>query len=289
MTTSAEIICDSLAPSGIRLTTFVLNFPRFILPEFNTHRVFSRNASSSRAIPIQTQIKEILNNPFVPKSFNVNAKGMQGGDVVDEKTQKESEKIWLSARFDAVLKANELLKLGISKQYVNRLLEPFSWTKVVCSSTEFNNFFALRYHHMAQPEICELAKVMYEAYSTSTPKKLNFEEWHLPFIKDKDWNEARDIAGEVKSDVLDLLLARSVARCARTSYNNHDGTSNTFSQDLALYERLLKDTPKHCSPAEHQAQAIMNPEYKSGNFTGWCQYRQSLKEQNITRFEGPLK
>ena len=47
----AEVLIDSVNPAGQRLTTFVLRFPRFVLSEFNTHRMFSRNASSSRAIP----------------------------------------------------------------------------------------------------------------------------------------------------------------------------------------------------------------------------------------------
>jgi thymidylate synthase ThyX len=273
MKISAEIVCDSLSPAGIRLTTFVLTFPRFILPEFNTHRMFSRNASSSRAIPVTKQIQLVKDYPFIPIAFNKNAPGMQGGELVNAEQQNAAEHEWLIARDAAVTSAERLVAQGISKQYANRLLEPFSWTTVVCTATEYANFFALRYHEAAQPEICELAKQMWELYSNKEPTKLAEGDWHLPFIP-----QDRGV------EPIATLIKRSVAKCARVSYKNHDGTETTTEQDLALYERLVGGHPIHASPAEHQAQARSESSLKSGNFNGWIQYRQVLKNQNITTF-----
>jgi thymidylate synthase ThyX len=279
--TKAKIILDSIAPSNVRLTTFQLTFPRFILPEFNTHRMFSRNASSSRAIPVKKQIDTVRNNPFVPLCFNKNAKGMQGGEAVDATDQETASKLWLEAGNAMCDFAEKLVDLGISKQYANRLLEPFVWTTVVCSATEWANFFALRYHPMAQPEICELAKQMWEVYSASSPKYLQDGDWHLPFV-----NEFDLVASPTRL-TYQQAIKMSVARCARVSYLTHEGKPPSMEEDFALYERLLGSTPIHASPAEHQAQASTNPFKVSGNFRGWTQYRKTLESENVTKFEGP--
>jgi thymidylate synthase ThyX len=272
MATTAKIICDSVAPSGVRLTTFVLKYPRYIHSEVMTHRMFSRNASSSRAIPVTKFMQRMQEDPVIPVEFSKNQPGMQASENIQN--QEEAKRIWLEAR-DAILRYSEQLnKLGVHKQHVNRLGEPFHWIEVVCTATDFNNFFALRYHPAAQPEICELAKKMWEAYSTSTPKQLKEGEWHLPFIAEE---------GD-----LEVLLKRSVARCARVSYLNHDGTSSTVEQDLQLYERLVGSAPIHASPAEHQAKAIADSNIRSGNFRGWIQYRKTLPNENIQSFT-PIK
>jgi len=139
---------------------------------------------------------------------------------------------------------------------------------------------------MAQPEICELAKQMWEVYSSSIPSQLKEGQWHLPFLNENDILDALNSQEDVEESV-QKLIKRSVARCARVSYLNHDGTNATESQDLQLYDRLLGSQPVHASPAEHQAQAVWDPTYKSGNFRGWCQYRQTIIGQNITEFTGP--
>lgn len=291
----AKIVADSVAPSGIRITTFKLVFPRFILSEFNTHRMFSRNASSSRAIPVSKQIEMVKNTPFIPLAFNKNAKGMQGAEALSKEDQSKAEIEWLKARDFAIAQAEVFLQMGIAKQYSNRILEPFTWTTVVCTATDYSNFFALRYHPMAQPEICELAKLMWEAYQASQHRQLGTGQWHLPFVTHDDrqaqWNRMcakHQDPGQISDqEMKDELIKISVARCARVSYLNHDGVSSTFEQDCQLYDRLLGSAPIHASPAEHQAMAIGDPSVRSGNFTGWIQYRQTLKGQNVTAFEGP--
>lgn len=304
MTIEAKIICDSVGPNGVRLTTYVLKYPRFIHSEFMTHRMFSRNASSSRAIPFEKQVDMILADPAMPLEFRENKKGMQAGEALAD--QDKCKKIWLEAMQRAVEQAYALADKGVHKQYVNRILEPFAHISVVLTATEYSNFFALRHHSMAQPEIAELARQMWEAYKTNAPKRLSTYQWHLPFVTKEDFVNVRKELGlgvialdeafeRVTESMYHKLIKISVARCARVSYNNHDGTNSTYEQDCALYDRLLGSQPIHASPAEHQAQtrsAFVDPEdIKNdwiGNFRGWTQYRKLLENENIGLFEGPL-
>lgn len=288
----AEIIKDSIGPSKIRLTTYVLTYPRFIHSEFLTHRMFSRNASSSRAIPVKKQIEMVMDNPAIPLAFTKNKKGMQGGDALSGEAERLAKEVWMHACFHACDKARLLANLDVHKQYANRLLEPFSHITVVCTATDYANFFALRYHPMAQPEIAELAKQMWEAYSSNKPELLKEGEWHLPFIDAQDSVDTGlwmldNLQGKAPEEGPNLLVKRSVAKCARVSYLNHDGTRSTVEQDLELYHRLVGSAPIHASPAEHQAIALSDPNISSGNFRGWSQYRKMLSNENIEKFDGP--
>lgn len=277
----AKIVKDSIA-TGKRLTTFVLTYPRFIHSEFMTHRVFSRNASSSRAIPVKKQIQMVIDNPAIPLAFTKNKAGMQGGEILSGLEHEIAVNTWLEARDYAVLMATKMMDLEIHKQYANRILEPFAHITVVCTATDFANFFALRYHSMAQPEICELAKQMWEAYSSSQPEELIEGEWHLPFISQKEKNKV--VNGIISHED---LVKMSVARCARVSYLNHEGKEPSLEEDLKLYDRLLGQLPIHASPAEHQAQ-VNFLSMRSGNLgEGWIQYRKTLEGENIEQFNGP--
>jgi len=278
----SKIICDSLAPSGVRLTTFVLTYPRFIHSEFMTHRVFSRNASSSRAIPVKKSIQMVIDNPAIPLAFTKNQKGMQGGQALDGEAHETAVRTWLMARDLAVTQAQQLEQLEVHKQYANRILEPWSHITVVCTATDWDNFFALRCHPAAQPEICLLATLMWETYSLSIPRTLRDGDWHLPFISEEDWEE--QAMGGYPENRTKEMLKRSVAKCARVSYLNHDGTKSDAIQDFDLYDRLLGSAPLHASPAEHQAMACGDPDVRSGNFRGWIQYRKTLKNENVSKF-----
>lgn len=282
---SAEIVCDSVAPSGIRLTTFVLTYPRFIHAEFMTHRMFSRNASSSRAIPVNKQIQMVLDNPVVPLAFTKNQKGMQGGQALTGPDEYAAKKAWIEAMYLAVDQAKILADLQVHKQYANRVLEPYAHITVVCTATDFNNFFALRCHEAAQPEIHVLADLMYAEYNKSIPNKIHNNSWHLPFIGNEELAETRVFCKSNQGfGITRTLIKRSVARCARVSYLNHDGTKSIIEQDVQLYERLVGSAPIHASPAEHQAKAAKDPKKYSGNFRGWVQYRKTLSNENIKQF-----
>ena len=282
----AKIIKDSMGPSFVRLTTFVLTYPRFIHSELMTHRVFSRNASSSRAIPVNKLVQAVIDNPAMPIEFRKNQKGMQACEPLED--QEAARKVWLKARDAAVLYAQKMADMGIHKQYVNRLLEPFAHISVVLTSTDFDNFFALRMHKDAQPELYVLAQQMHELYRGSEPNFLQKGEWHLPFITELDLEECKK-ATNTDKDVLDLLIKRSVAKCARVSYLNHEGRPTTIEEDVSLYDRLLAARPLHASPAEHQATPVEDPNFRSGNFRGWIQYRKTLPNEQVIDFEGFLK
>ena len=230
--TSARIIADSLNESGDRLTTMVLKYPRFVHSEMMTHRVFSRSAGSSRAIPVSRMLKNIQDNPVIPNEFGANISGMQAKGEVDDIEQ--ATKVWLEAKESAVENAQRLLDLGVHKQVANRILEPFSWITVIVSSTDWSNFFAQRCSPLAQPEIRVPAEMMREALSGSFPRVLKKDEWHLPFITDEEkfnWPVSKQ-------------MAVSTARCARVSYLNHDGEYSPAA-DLNLFVRLVEASPPH--------------------------------------------
>jgi thymidylate synthase ThyX len=142
---SARIIADSIGPQGNRITTMVLTYPRIIHAEFMTHRMFSRNAASSRAIPASKMIKNIEEDPFIPVAWQKAHKGMQGIEYFTEEYDINiAKEHWLRAREYAITEARALTSLPATKQIANRLLEPFQWYTCIVTATEWENFFKLR-------------------------------------------------------------------------------------------------------------------------------------------------
>lgn len=262
----AKILLDSLAPSGKRLVTFELEYARLVHSELLTHRLLSRNSSSSRAIPIQKMIQQVLQDPVIPVWWGRHQKGMQASEEVQGWRRWLCERIWRGSRYLAVAAAWLLWKLGMHKQIPNRLLEPWMWITIICSATEFGNFFNLRCHPDAQPEIRKIADMMAELYYSHEPTYREAGEWHLP------------LTGFPGDEALDeeTLRKLSVARSARVSYLTHDGRRD-IQADLTLYDRLLSSG--HMSPFEHVAQAMSAP-VESGNFTGWQQYRKVIPNEH---------
>lgn len=279
----AKIVADSVGPSGSRITTFVLTYPRFIHSEFMTHRMISKNAASSRAIPCKRTRKMVLTNPAMPVSFSQNQAGMQASTDVSPCKQKIATTVWKSA---GVLMCGFhwlLEKLGIHKQHANRVLEPWLHMTVIATATDWDNFFGLRCHPMAQPEFQALAHAMYRAYAKSTPKVLKVGQWHLPFVEPEEVEmEELEQSAEPRPGVRGYVR-KSVARCARVSYLTHEGKKPTFLEDFNLYKRLVGEQPIHASPAEHQAVATRSKKY-SGNLRGWTQFRKTLKGENIEKY-----
>lgn len=276
-------IAHSIGPYHDKeIATLQIRYPRFIHSEFMTHRVFSRNASSSRAIPIKKMIDDIKANIAYPEYWGKHQPGMQAKEELGEDAIRESRSVWEDAMFDAVLHAERLMRLGNHKQVVNRLLEPFAHIAVIVTSTEWENFFALRCHVDAQPEIKILAEMMQETLKDSTPEFKHYNDWHLPYIQENEFNlkDARDI---------ELALKCSTARCCRVSYLNHDGTEPNIEKDLKTYDKLVASVPMHASPLEHQAVPdwAHGGNYASGgNLQGWIQYRKIVENFNynlITR------
>ena len=289
MTITAKVICDSICKqSKIRITTLELEYPRFIHSEFMTHRVFSRNASSSRAIPVAKVIQAVIDNPAMPIHWGKNQSGMQAHEELDDSGKESVERLWIDARDCAVQLAKEMSEVGAHKQIVNRILEPFTHIKVIVTATNFANFFALRDHEDAQPEIRELARVMKAAMETSIPKPLGLGEWHLPYLDDEDLANINNHMAESsitrhepnKLNVCMMACAVSAARCARVSYLTHDGERPTLEKDLELYRHLVNANPPHMSPCEHQATPDIHGMHEGwhrpdlqANFSGWAQFR----------------
>ena len=283
MTIEAKIIEDSISHARARLTTFQLRYPRFIHAELMTHRLFSRNASSSRAIPAKRLLDDIEQDPAMPVHWGRNQKGMQAHEEMDAFQAKACQTLWLDARDQALEFARTLSSMGLHKQVVNRIVEPWSHISVVVTATEFDNFFTLRCHPDAQPEFKELAEQMRDLYFSNTPRRLKIGEWHLPYIKDDErfapGNYQRK--GVLKNE--SNLIRASVARCARVSYLTHDRKAPDLDLDIALYDRLVSS--KHMSPTEHIATPNADPAAWSGNFKGWIQYRKMLKGEAYTNYE----
>jgi hypothetical protein len=303
---SATIVADSVSPNGKRITTFELEYPRFIHSEFMTHRLFSRNAASSRAIPVPKMIANIKANTARPIHWGANQPGMKADNECDNPVSLEAlqefdepsdsglfqlidedvshDEAWNRAMGDAVYTAECFHKAGYHKQIVNRLLEPFQFIKVVCTATEYDNFFWLRDHKDAQPEIKELASCMWEAREKSDPVELKIGEWHLPYA-DTDWLNT------------DEALKVSASCCAQVSYRLAD---TSVEKAIKIYDMLVSSSPVHASPFEHAAtpmddKVTLDTEgitgynnglgYVSGNFAGWVQYRQLIPDNACWSYE----
>lgn len=264
MTITATVIADSIADGCPRLTTLQLRFPRFILPEFNTHRVFSRNASSSRAIPVERVIQDMTDDPAMPVHWGKNQPGMQASEEMGSEFGKSE---WYCAMDSAIRHAYNLSKAGYHKQIVNRILEPFHHINVLVTATEWDNFFALRDHPDAQPEIQALARVMKEAMAESEPVDSEINGgWHTPYV-------------DIGSNLLSIhdCLKLSAARCASVSYKTVDGKPMSVDKALDIFDKLAGSDPIHASPFEH----IARPDPDNGpgcrNFTGWHQWRADIE------------
>ena len=271
------IVLDTVRPhadsgwdaSNYRITTMIVRFPRCILSEMNTHRVFSRNSASSRARSLKTTIKQVLEDPYIPL-FTENAKGMGGSYITDDYQLGMAKAEWLDARDAAVDMATRMLGTGVTcpddvkeridiyydkyygksreewdvvipnvhKQTVNRLLEPFMWHEMLITSSYWENFFKLRMDEAAQPEIQAIATLMFEAMNASVPEL--FPE-HIPFVKREQHTSLSALLHDLK---------KSAAECARISYVDRSTAGNKDGAE-ALATRLL--SKGHMSPFEHQA------------------------------------
>ena len=280
MTISAKIVAHSKTDFAPDIYTVAVRYPRIIHAEAKTHRVLTidgeeyefiqdvslmddrdlnRNASSSRAVPIDTIIAQVLDDPAMPVAWGRNQSGMHAGAEIDDPGAAVRE--WLRARDSAVEHARALAKLGLHKQIVNRVLEPFSHISVIITATEWTNFFDLRCHPAADPTMRAVAEAIAAAMQSSEATKLDHGDWHLPYITTEERASVKD---------MEFLAMMSAARCARVSYLNHDGTRPNVERDIKLAQLLRNES--HMSPFEHQAyvgpnvrgstlQSNLHPEY----------------------------
>ena len=294
MTVSAKVIKDSISPDGVRITTLELEYPRIIHSELMTHRVFSRNSASSRAIPVSKVIELVESNPAMPVHWGKNQAGMQAKEELDDLKKEAVRQLWLEAAKQAVSIAKVMADIGGHKQVVNRILEPFQHMKVVVTSTEWANWDWLRDHPDADPTIHALAKEMKRVRNESTPEELFYGEWHLPYVnseRSKVYAERNYFDEHGEPITLEQARMISASCCAQTSYRKQDGSLEKAED---IFKKLVESEPCHASPVEHQATPAERSDTRlemfeegvthrckdywtwSGNFRGWIQFRQLI-------------
>lgn len=290
------------------LSTLLLRYPRWVHAEFMTHRVFSRNAASSRAIPFKKMVEDIRRDPAVPLYWGMNIAGMQAKEELPTHMIDIARQTWLDALDAAIVNATYLTEMedqlgvvyGLHKQIVNRLLEPFAHITVVVSGTEWTNFIALRNHPDAEPHIAMLAReIIRELDRTDNITDLEPGEWHLPFVTEEDRQLAQQALENPEfggDPIWNILIPKSVACCASTSYKTVDGFDMSIERAVALHDKLVAAQPIHASPCEHVAQADQYDPFalgenllkgdweyvqQHGNFQGFRQYRKMLPFENL--------
>lgn len=284
---TAEVIADSVSvSSGIRITTMALCYPKYIHGELMTHRVFSRNARSSRAVPVAKVLREVATEPVEPILWGSNKPGMQSSEELSGYALLNVRDGWRRLAKHVAAECAALAEDGLHKQWANRPLEPFTHIFTLVTSTYWRNFYQLRRHPDAQPEMKALADAMHEAHLASTPAEVCAGEWHLPYVDLDTREQVRQAARTNKHAESDMLLKVSTARCARVSYRTFENRVPTTEEDLALFERLMGAQPLHASPAEHQAtpaQTFLRGGDLTridrglwGNLYGWVQFRKTL-------------
>lgn len=317
---NVKLVAYSVSPEGGKIATFELTYHRYIHGEFMTHRLFSRNAMSSRAVPVNRMLDVIEQSPAYPIHWGKNQPGMQADEELQGEEFIAAWKEWAKACDSAVNHARELNAIGAHKQIVNRIVEPYQMMKTVMTATELDNFFWLRLDKDAQPEIFEMARCIRECLLQTEPELLQPGEWHTPYV-----SHHRSISIEQEGTREETLcyyvpgseslfiskeeaLAISSSCCAQVSYRNLD---NTYEKAMGIYSRLLSGAKVHASPFEHQATPMLfntlmkhyamsddpaqwekgithvdrRGNFWSGNFMGWVQHRQLLDNHNCTDYQ----
>lgn len=304
-------------PRRKRVTTWELTYPRMVHAELLTHKLFSRNSASSRAIPNEKMLKRIAEDPAMPVFWGRNQKGMAAAEEMSPAEIDRVRAVWLRMRDEAMAGGRELAALDLHKQICNRPTEPWMFITVILTATEFDNWFHLRDHKAAQPEIAWVATEMHKQYLAAEPQVLEAGEWHLPMIGEEDHEAATKMVQESPvptvsvyqfgQRVLAILKKVSTGRCARVSYLTHDGKRD-LSEDIALHDKLCvgptldPPQPGHWSPFEHVAQAMTFDQWNQfvgeelrratdtdtffdqtvlGNFIGWKQYRKEFQAEHF--------
>lgn len=298
---SAKILADSVSEQGHRMTTMEIEYPRFILAELNTHRMLSKNSASSRAIPAKTMREHLRNQPASPVHWGKNQPGMQASEELVTNNLADAKFVWKRALEDALHWHSVLSdRLGLHKQVANRITEPWMTMKTVISGTEWRNFWWLRAHPDAQPEIHELAVQMQTAYDSSTPQLLYPGEWHVPYVNTARSSDGSLVYHDANSQAITAEQARiiSASCCAQVSYRKND---DTLEKAQKIFDQLINSQPCHASPVEHQATPMTthndesDPEYWepgithvsangdlwSGNLRGWIQHRKLITGEAV--------
>lgn len=294
---TARILADSVSPDSVRMTTMEIEYPRFILAELNTHRMLSKNSASSRAIPVKAMHQHMTENPAQPVHWGKNQPGMQAKEELTDNNLADAKFMWQRAQQDAMHWAQQMAeRVGLHKQVANRITEPWMIMKTVISGTEWANFWWLRAHADAQPEIHELATKMFTEYNRSSPQLLRPGEWHLPYVKSHRLSSGELIYLDATDTPITTEQAKiiSASCCAQVSYRKSD---DSYEKAHKIFKQLIESQPCHASPVEHQATPMdiesmcrfepetweegithvsANSDLWSGNLRGWIQHRKLI-------------
>lgn len=320
-----KVLKDSISKKGHRMTTYELEYPRFLHCELLTHRDLSRNCSSSRAIPISSMVKYTEDNMAMPVYWGKKKKGMQATEEVDLLT---SRNLWLEAYQSAVTSLKKMDDADLHKQIANRIIEPWQMMKVVVTATNFENFWNLRFHQDTLPEFVYLVQKMHKAMQESVPTLLRHGEWHLPYVEinttenpeetyyfvydvDESGTETDGYMYERRVSLEDAKLISS-GRCAIVSYRT-DSVDGDKAKSIS--GGMSNSDVVHASPFEHQGTPMHFPmwsmdgsidinltddvetwekgithmkrtgELCSGNLVGFIQHRHLLPENTCWDFD----
>jgi len=292
-----EVLAYSKSVNDVMAVSFYLMYPRFIHSEMMTHKDFSRSAASSRAIPVAKMLSQVWNKPAMPVHWGANIAGMQAKSELTGWKRRVAINLWMLAGKTACVFAWFLTKVKLHKQVANRILEPWQLMHVTLTTSKLANFFNLRIHPDAQPEINYLATRMKLHFQAATPMILKQGQWHLPWITAEDNSKAQEIGFNLCIPPQEVLKRASTARCARSSYGTFDG-ARSLVKDMELYDKLIVMKPVHASPAEHQVtpdsirgvihdldnvESIWTHPELHGNMIGWIQHRKQIPDHY---FEG---
>ena len=311
---TAKVVADSISEQGDRITTLEIEYPRFIHSELMTHRALSKNSSSSRAIPITKMLEQIESNMAIPLYWGKNKSGMQAVEEVSKFDEAKSVLNWERSYNYVKDRVLDMVDIGLHKQVPNRLTEPFQMMKVVVTGTDWDNFFNLRLHPDADPNICMLAYKMYQSMQESEPTVLKEGDWHLPYV---NFGSKFGYIADQTILTLEEAIKISAASCASVSYRTE---GMTLEKAEKIFDMLIKAEVLHASPFEHLATPIkqehwgypytfdesdvttnagcysdtwekgvthMNRQGQlcSGNLRGWVQYRHTLPNNTNWKFD----
>ena len=299
----AEVILKSVGPNNIELMTVFARYPRMVHADIMTHRMFSRNAKSSRAKPIRQYVKEVWSDPAEPAYWGAARKGMQAG-AEEIRFKGAAQLLWRSLR--AVELGGALLfdKMGLHKQVPNRRLESDLYIDTLITGTRpaWSNFYALRsgvFDGAADPSLQVIARMIARADRDTPAQKLKAGEWHLPYVSKEDRDSIISKYPQcdafINQFAVNELCRVSAARCARLSYFSFNtGKKSTVEEDLVLFEKLINSGLPHASALEHQAEALHemdDPDFdldvyrEGGNLVGWRQFRKTLPNEMQSKFD----
>lgn len=252
----AEMVCDSVSPhTGRRITSAVVRLPRIVLAELNTHAALAKNSASSRAIPTATFRQRVLANPYIPWRWPINGKGMVPKEYAapDSWRSRFATFAWKGGLVVASLAHRLLERIGVHKEIANRLLEPWMWTEVLVTATDWDGFFAQRCHPAAADGVRAAATVLRALLETHQPTETTL---HLPYVQKHEDGDMR------------TLFMASARRCRRVSYMRQ-GVVVSLEEDAAAGAEGLLENPPHLSPYEHAAMALPTNDRHAKFSGGW--------------------